>query len=145
MYLIITQDLHFIGSEIALRNTSFNCLMSLWPWTEVKVTESCRNRQSSVCTTIMQSFFFGDICSIFFLIPMLRFLSWLARWTVQHSFFTGVKRGCSSVVRALEFKSEDPGFDPLVGQGGSESTLVQTCLCLTPPTYVRHVPKWCAC
>ena len=26
-------------------------------------------------------------------------------------------RGHSSVVTALEFKSEDPGFDPLVGQG----------------------------
>ena len=42
-----------------------------------------------------------------------------------------------SVVRALEFESEDPGFDPLAGHGErqffypSESTLVQTCLCLT--------------
>ena len=46
--------------------------------------------------------------------------------------------GRGSVVRDLEFKSEDPGFDPLVGQGKgqflcpSESTLAQTCLCLTP-------------
>ena len=37
-----------------------------------------------------------------------------------------------------EFKSEDPGFNPLAGQGkrqvffSVESTLVQTCLCLTP-------------
>ena len=40
--------------------------------------------------------------------------------------------------RASEFKSEDPGFDPLAEQGEGqvffyppESTLVQTCLCLT--------------
>ena len=44
--------------------------------------------------------------------------------------------GCSSVVRESDFRSEDPGFDPLAGQGEgpfscpSESTLVQTCLCL---------------
>ena len=44
------------------------------------------------------------------------------------------------MVRESEFKSEDPGFEPLAGQGEgqfifclSESTLVQTCLCLTPP------------
>ena len=42
------------------------------------------------------------------------------------------------MVSESKFKSEDRGFDPLVGQGGgqfvcpSESTLVQTCLCLTP-------------
>ena len=36
----------------------------------------------------------------------------------------------SSLVRASEFKSEDPVFNPLAGQG--ESTPVQTCLCLTP-------------
>ena len=45
--------------------------------------------------------------------------------------------GCSSVVRASAFTSEDPGFDPLVGQGEeqffcpSESltfVAVQTCL-----------------
>ena len=45
--------------------------------------------------------------------------------------------GCSSVGRATEFKSEDPGFDPLVWQDGqffypSKSTVGQTCLCLTP-------------
>ena len=28
--------------------------------------------------------------------------------------------GRSSVVRASEFKSEDPGFDPMVGQGGGQ-------------------------
>ena len=45
--------------------------------------------------------------------------------------------GRSSVVRASEFKSEDPGFDPLAGQGRaqffypSESTFVQTSLCLS--------------
>ena len=46
------------------------------------------------------------------------------------------------MVRELEFKSKDPGFDPLVGQGEEqfcfsvppESNLVQTCLCLTPPS-----------
>ena len=44
-----------------------------------------------------------------------------------------------SLVRESKFKSEDPGFDPLAGQGGehffcsSESTLVQTCLRLIPP------------
>ena len=49
----------------------------------------------------------------------------------------------SSMVRESDFKSEDSGFDPLVGQGDgqffcfSESTLVQTCLCLTP---LRVVP-----
>ena len=42
------------------------------------------------------------------------------------------------MVRESELKSEDPGFDPLVGQGEeqflcpAESPLVQTCLCLTP-------------
>ena len=47
-------------------------------------------------------------------------------------------RGGSFVVRASEFKADDPGFDPLAGQGEvqffcpSESTRVQTCLCLTP-------------
>ena len=43
-----------------------------------------------------------------------------------------INGGCSSVVRESEFKSEDPGFDSLVGQGEkhffspSESTLVKT-------------------
>ena len=42
------------------------------------------------------------------------------------------------MVRALEL-SENPGFDSLVGQGvgqslhPSESSLVRTCFCLTPP------------
>ena len=43
--------------------------------------------------------------------------------------------GRSSVVSALEFKSEDPGFDPLMGQGEGqfflyppESSLPQTWL-----------------
>ena len=46
--------------------------------------------------------------------------------------------GRSSVDRQPEFKSKDLGFNPLAGQGEkqffcpSESTLVQTCLCLTP-------------
>ena len=43
-------------------------------------------------------------------------------------------------------KSEDPGFDPLAGQGElgtgffcpSESTLVQTCLSLTPSMCTAH-------
>ena len=45
----------------------------------------------------------------------------------------------------LKFKSEDPGFDPQVGQGegqflySSESTLVQTCSVVPePPSCVRH-------
>ena len=47
---------------------------------------------------------------------------------------TLVDRGRFSVVRASEFKSEDPGYNPLTGQGEgqffypSESTLVETCL-----------------
>ena len=47
--------------------------------------------------------------------------------------------GRSSVVSASDFKFEDPGFDPQVGQGAgqflypSEATLVQTCL-YPPPT-----------
>ena len=46
--------------------------------------------------------------------------------------------GRGSVARESEFKSEDPGFNPLVGQGeeqflcSSESALVKTCLCLIP-------------
>ena len=53
--------------------------------------------------------------------------------------------GRNSVVSALEFKSEDPGFDPLVGHGDgqffghSESTLMQTPLRVygTRPKLVR--------
>ena len=54
----------------------------------------------------------------------------------------------SSVVSESGFYSEDPGFDPLTGQGEgqsfcpSESTFVQTCLCLTPPSSVRHALKY---
>ena len=49
-----------------------------------------------------------------------------------------VDGGRISVVTESELKSEEPGFDPLAGQGEehffypSVSTLVQTCLCLTP-------------
>ena len=65
----------------------------------------------------------------------------------------------SVVVTPSEFKSEDPGFDPLMGQGDgqvlflflsppplpSESTLVQTCLCQSPSfVCTRHPPKMCA-
>ena len=45
---------------------------------------------------------------------------------------------------------EDPGFDPLVGQGEgqffcpSESTLVQTCLCLTLLCVYSKHPNVCA-
>ena len=52
--------------------------------------------------------------------------------------------GRSSVGRALEFKSEDPGFHPLAGQGEGqvfypcESVRVQTALCLTPLRVYRH-------
>ena len=60
----------------------------------------------------------------------------------------------SSLVTASELKSEDPGFDPLVGQGDgqvvvffcpSESTLEQTCLCLTPLHVYGMHPNVCAC
>ena len=46
-------------------------------------------------------------------------------------------KGRSSVVKASDFKSEDPGFDPLAEQGDEQLvylthlTLVLTCLCLT--------------
>ena len=45
------------------------------------------------------------------------------------------ERGGGVVVKASEFKSKDPGFDPLAEQGEgtvlcpSASTLVQACLC----------------
>ena len=58
--------------------------------------------------------------------------------------------GRSSVVRASEFKSEDLGFDPLAGQVEgqffypSESSLVQTCLCLTPLRVYGAHPNLCA-
>ena len=53
----------------------------------------------------------------------------------------------SSVVRELGFKSENPGFNPLAGQGGrpllcpSESTLVQTCLCLDPYVCTARIQR----
>ena len=46
-------------------------------------------------------------------------------------------------VSASEFKSEDPGFDPLAGQGEDqyfcppESPLIQPSLCLPPPPPLR--------
>ena len=59
--------------------------------------------------------------------------------------------GRTSVVRELEFKSVDPGFDPLAGQGGvqffwpaSESTLVQTCFVPDPPFVCTARIKTCA-
>ena len=59
--------------------------------------------------------------------------------------------GRSSEVREGEFKSEDPGFDPLAGQGDaqfvcrSESTLVEACLGLTPALRVYGTyPHLCA-
>ena len=58
--------------------------------------------------------------------------------------------GRSSVVTASEFKSEDPGFNPLAGQGGegggqlfcpSESALSARLVCACdPPSCVWHVP-----
>ena len=58
----------------------------------------------------------------------------------------------SSVVSESEFKSEEPEFDPLAGQGTRNlsvpPSLVQTCLYLTPtppphpPLYVRHAPTF---
>ena len=55
-----------------------------------------------------------------------------------------------SVVSESEFKSKDPGFDPLVRQGEgqffcpSESTLVQTCWCLTNLCVYGMHPNQCA-
>ena len=55
--------------------------------------------------------------------------------------------GRRSVIRESELKSEDRGFDPLADQDEkhflcpSESTLVHTCLDLTP-LRVRHSPKF---
>ena len=54
------------------------------------------------------------------------------------------------MVIASEFKSEDPEFDLLAGQGEgqffcpSESTLVQIRLCLTPLRDYRTHPNLCA-
>ena len=58
-----------------------------------------------------------------------------------------VDGGRSSVVKASEFESEDPGFDRLAGQCKrqffcpSESTVVLTCLCLTPLRVYGTHPK----
>ena len=52
-------------------------------------------------------------------------------------------------LRESELKFKDPGFDPLVGQvegqfsRPSESTLVQTCLCLTPLCVYGTPPNIC--
>ena len=49
-----------------------------------------------------------------------------------------------------DFRSEEPGFNPLAGQGGeqfvwpSESTLVQTCFCLTQLRVCGTHPNVCA-
>ena len=57
--------------------------------------------------------------------------------------------GRSSMVRVSEFKSKDPRFDPLVGQGGEEffcppeATLLQICLCLTPLHVYGMHPNLC--
>ena len=65
----------------------------------------------------------------------------------HHHHLTG---GRNLLVRAPEFKSEDPGFDPLVGLGErqffcpSESTVVQTSLCLTPLRVYGTHPHLCA-
>ena len=37
---------------------------------------------------------------------------------------------CSSVVRTSDFKSEDPGFDPVTGQGGERFSI--------PPSQLLH-------
>ena len=82
------------------------------------------------------------------------FQNWLAAWltdTIAPCDIVGgvghitvgltcgrVFGGRGSVVRASTFRSGHPGFDLQAGQGNgqtfcpSESTLVQTCLCLTP-------------
>ena len=86
---------------------------------------------------------------------LISFGLWCNLWCRMQQFpKTLGDRGRSSVVREFEFKSNDPGFNPLTGQAEeqfvcpSESTFVQTCLCLAPspppPSYVRHAPK-CVC
>ena len=57
--------------------------------------------------------------------------------------------GCSSMVTESEFKSEEPVFDPLMVQREavfltSESTLVQSILCLTPLRVHSMHPNLCA-
>ena len=58
------------------------------------------------------------------------------------------KRNAAQWLDSRNFKSEDPGFDPLAEQGErqffcpSESTLVQTCFAPDPPFCVRHAPKY---
>ena len=57
----------------------------------------------------------------------------------QRRFSLVQNRGCSSVVRESEFKSEDPGFDPMVGQGEEQvfcpppSQLLCRLVCAWPP------------
>ena len=56
----------------------------------------------------------------------------------------------SGYITASDFKSKDSGFSPLAGQGegqffySSESTRVQTCLCLTPLRVYGTHPNLCA-
>ena len=58
--------------------------------------------------------------------------------------------GHGSVLSVSEFKPDNPGFDPLAGRGErqcfclSESTRVQTCLCLTPLRVYGTHPNLCA-
>ena len=74
--------------------------------------------------------------------PTVVCLCWA--WRLLYNAFSasGATGERSSVVRESEFKSEDPGFDPLERQGEkpffcpSELTLVQTCLCLYRPPFV---------
>ena len=49
-------------------------------------------------------------------------------------------RGRSSVVKTSEFKSEDPGFDPLEGQGPLNSGA--DLFVPDSPSCVRHAPKF---
>ena len=54
------------------------------------------------------------------------------------------------MVRESEFKSEDPGFDPLAGQGEGQvlfappsQLLCRLVFVPDPPSSVRHAPKMC--
>ena len=43
-------------------------------------------------------------------------LNTTSNWTINYEVAQGLGGIGSSVVRALDFKSKDPGFDPLLGQ-----------------------------
>ena len=76
---------------------------------------------------------------------MLR--SYLHVFTYNFAYDHKIEWGRSSVVSESTLKSEDPGFDPGQVEGQffclPESTLVQTCLCLTPLRVHGTHPSLC--